>query len=309
MIKKDKKLIDTIATSNNKDEFTAQQHDKINIDHKSSSIDHKSHSQSLSQQQHLYPSQFQHQYQHPYSNQHQQYPRPQHQQMYNNYDYYQDEWNGSNYQHSYPYTYPYDRNYYFSRYDEYERSDEGLDQIEGQSRQFNTEYDYFGYNNNKNDNRYSLSTTIRDNFTDKHSSNAKNSLNEQIKNNNKNKENKDNKESSAVWTANQVQKQLEYWFNDDNLRKDNYLITLMDNEGWVDIARITMFSRMKAHGGNFDKVLQAASHSSHFQVHSNGKKYGKKTIGKNMFARLIIMSLRILQMFRKMISKILLIIL
>ncbi|XP_050109336.1 la-related protein 1A-like [Malus sylvestris] len=40
-------------------------------------------------------------------------------------------------------------------------------------------------------------------------------------------------------------KQIEYYFSDENLKKDRYLISLMDDQGWVPITTIADFKRVK----------------------------------------------------------------
>jgi la-related protein 1 len=42
-----------------------------------------------------------------------------------------------------------------------------------------------------------------------------------------------------------VLKQVEYYFSDENLENDHYLISLMDEEGWVPTKIIAGFKRVK----------------------------------------------------------------
>jgi hypothetical protein len=89
---------------------------------------------------------------------------------------------------------------------------------------------------------------------------------------------------SAIWTVPQIQKQLEYWFSDDNLFSDTHLQSLMDSEGWIEVSQIAKFSRMKAHGADVDKIVDAARHSSLVEVHSDGKKIRTKSHEKILSA-------------------------
>jgi len=80
----------------------------------------------------------------------------------------------------------------------------------------------------------------------------------------------------SIWTTDQIQQQLEYWFHDDNLHKDSYLKSLMDNEGWIEISQVAKFSRMKSHGGKIGNIFEAVSNSPYIELHSDGKKIRKK---------------------------------
>jgi len=89
---------------------------------------------------------------------------------------------------------------------------------------------------------------------------------------------------SVIWTVPQIQKQLEYWFSDDNLFSDTHLQSLMDSEGWVEVSQIAKFSRIKAHGADGDKIVEAARHSSLIDVHSDSKKIRTKSHEKILSA-------------------------
>ncbi|XP_048434679.1 la-related protein 1A-like [Pyrus x bretschneideri] len=42
-----------------------------------------------------------------------------------------------------------------------------------------------------------------------------------------------------------IVRQIEYYFSDKNLKKDHYLISIMDDQGWVSISTIAEFKRLK----------------------------------------------------------------
>jgi len=63
--------------------------------------------------------------------------------------------------------------------------------------------------------------------------------------------------------------QLEYYFGDANLPKDQYLRTQMDPEGWVKAEVLQTFARMKRYGIPADVILRAARQSSQLSVKGN----------------------------------------
>lgn len=63
-----------------------------------------------------------------------------------------------------------------------------------------------------------------------------------------------------------IVKQIEYYFSDENLQKDPYLQSLMDDQGWVSIHRIADFNRVKKMTTNIPFILEALQSSSSIEV-------------------------------------------
>ncbi|KAF6161889.1 hypothetical protein GIB67_039608 [Kingdonia uniflora] len=63
-----------------------------------------------------------------------------------------------------------------------------------------------------------------------------------------------------------IVKQIEYYFSDENLNKDGYLISLMDDQGWVPISSIANFNRVKNMTSNIPFILDAMRSSSTVEV-------------------------------------------
>lgn len=61
-------------------------------------------------------------------------------------------------------------------------------------------------------------------------------------------------------------KQIEYYFSDENLQKDNYLIELMDEQGWVSISEIANFRRVQNMCTDILFILYALQSSSTIEV-------------------------------------------
>ncbi|KAK4778756.1 hypothetical protein SAY86_006284 [Trapa natans] len=60
--------------------------------------------------------------------------------------------------------------------------------------------------------------------------------------------------------------QIEYYFSDDNLAKDEYLKSNMDNEGWVPISLIAGFPRVKSITGDAQLILNSLTTSKVVEV-------------------------------------------
>ncbi|GMJ08955.1 hypothetical protein HRI_004564700 [Hibiscus trionum] len=69
----------------------------------------------------------------------------------------------------------------------------------------------------------------------------------------------------ATLRANIV-KQIEYYFSDENLRHDHYLISLMDDQGWVPISTIADFKRVKRMSTDIQFIIDALQSSSTVEV-------------------------------------------
>ncbi|KAL7174478.1 hypothetical protein ACSBR2_033682 [Camellia fascicularis] len=63
-----------------------------------------------------------------------------------------------------------------------------------------------------------------------------------------------------------IVKQIEYYFSDGNLQNDHYLISLMDDEGWVPISKIAEFKRVKKMSTDVSFILDALQTSSTIEV-------------------------------------------
>ncbi|XP_073291951.1 la-related protein 1A-like isoform X2 [Primulina huaijiensis] len=60
--------------------------------------------------------------------------------------------------------------------------------------------------------------------------------------------------------------QIEYYFSDENLQTDHYLISLMDSEGWVPISIIAGFRRIKKMNAEIPFILDALLSSETIEV-------------------------------------------
>ncbi|XP_073283796.1 la-related protein 1A-like [Primulina huaijiensis] len=63
-----------------------------------------------------------------------------------------------------------------------------------------------------------------------------------------------------------IVRQIEYYFSDQNLRMDNYLISLMDSQGWVQISAIADFPRVKRMNAEIPFILDALQASETIEV-------------------------------------------
>ncbi|RRT79976.1 hypothetical protein B296_00012255 [Ensete ventricosum] len=63
-----------------------------------------------------------------------------------------------------------------------------------------------------------------------------------------------------------IVKQIEYYFSDENLQKDPYLISLFDEQGWVSISKIANFKRVNKMTTNIPLILDALRSSSLVEV-------------------------------------------
>ncbi|GMI81837.1 hypothetical protein HRI_001852900 [Hibiscus trionum] len=63
-----------------------------------------------------------------------------------------------------------------------------------------------------------------------------------------------------------IVKQIEYYFSDENLQNDRYLISLMDDLGWVSISKIADFKRVKRMSTDIQFILDALLDSSTIEV-------------------------------------------
>ncbi|KAI3450077.1 hypothetical protein Pfo_006742 [Paulownia fortunei] len=63
-----------------------------------------------------------------------------------------------------------------------------------------------------------------------------------------------------------IVKQIEYYFSDENLQNDPYLISLMDSQGWVPISIIADFKRVKRMNAEIPFILDALQASETIEV-------------------------------------------
>ncbi|KAK9999855.1 hypothetical protein SO802_019458 [Lithocarpus litseifolius] len=63
-----------------------------------------------------------------------------------------------------------------------------------------------------------------------------------------------------------IVKQIDYYFSDENLQNDQYLISLMDDQGWVPISIIADFKRVRKMSTDIPFILEALQTSSTVQV-------------------------------------------
>lgn len=61
-------------------------------------------------------------------------------------------------------------------------------------------------------------------------------------------------------------KQIEYYFSDGNLQNDHFLISLMNDHGWVPIVRIADFKRVKSMNADIPFILEALQGSAIIEV-------------------------------------------
>ncbi|KAG0447769.1 hypothetical protein HPP92_028183 [Vanilla planifolia] len=69
----------------------------------------------------------------------------------------------------------------------------------------------------------------------------------------------------ATLRANIV-KQIEYYFSDENLQTDTFLLSLLDEQGWVPISKIADFNRVKKMTTNITLILDALLSSNVIEV-------------------------------------------
>ncbi|KAK8942779.1 hypothetical protein KSP39_PZI008882 [Platanthera zijinensis] len=63
-----------------------------------------------------------------------------------------------------------------------------------------------------------------------------------------------------------ILKQIEYYFSDENLQKDNFLLSLLDEQGWVSISKIADFNRVKKMTTSIPLILDSLLSSKVIEV-------------------------------------------
>ncbi|KAF8405696.1 hypothetical protein HHK36_007773 [Tetracentron sinense] len=71
---------------------------------------------------------------------------------------------------------------------------------------------------------------------------------------------------NEISLCNEIQKQIEFYFSDQNLLTDDYLRRQMDEQGWVHVGLIAGFSRIKAMTNNTELILRAVRPSQVVEV-------------------------------------------
>ncbi|KAL3335820.1 hypothetical protein AABB24_031843 [Solanum stoloniferum] len=72
--------------------------------------------------------------------------------------------------------------------------------------------------------------------------------------------------SPALALRESILKQIEYYFSDQNLLNDHYLLSLMDDQGWVPISIIADFKRVKKMSTDIAFIIDALQASSTVEV-------------------------------------------
>ncbi|KAH7280586.1 hypothetical protein KP509_36G004200 [Ceratopteris richardii] len=70
----------------------------------------------------------------------------------------------------------------------------------------------------------------------------------------------------ALSLQKRVQNQIEYYFSDENLCKDKFLISKMDDEGYVPVSLIASFPKIKEKTSNTTLVLESMKNSTLVEV-------------------------------------------
>lgn len=70
----------------------------------------------------------------------------------------------------------------------------------------------------------------------------------------------------------QVRKQIEFYFSTGNLGHDEYLRSLMDAEGWIQLGQLVKFPRLKSHGVSVPMAAASLGGSTCVEVSPDGKR-------------------------------------
>jgi len=69
-----------------------------------------------------------------------------------------------------------------------------------------------------------------------------------------------------------VRKQIEFYFSSSNLGQDEYLRSLMDPAGWIELGQLIKFPRLKSHGVSVQMAAASLAGSTCVEVSSDGKR-------------------------------------
>ncbi|CAL1366643.1 unnamed protein product [Linum trigynum] len=75
--------------------------------------------------------------------------------------------------------------------------------------------------------------------------------------------------SEPLTLKDHVVKQVEYYFSDQNLQTDSFLVSLMDEHGWVSISAIADFKRLKRMTTDISLILDALQSSNAVEVQAD----------------------------------------
>ena len=70
----------------------------------------------------------------------------------------------------------------------------------------------------------------------------------------------------SVHVMSAIQQQVEYYFSEENLARDNWLVSQMDEEGWIDLALLATFNRVRSLTTNLEELYHALSLSQQLQL-------------------------------------------
>jgi len=70
----------------------------------------------------------------------------------------------------------------------------------------------------------------------------------------------------------QVRKQIEFYFSSSNLGHDDYLRSLMDTEGWIELVQLVKFPRLKTMGVSVPMAAASLAGSTCVEVSADGKR-------------------------------------
>lgn len=68
-----------------------------------------------------------------------------------------------------------------------------------------------------------------------------------------------------------VRKQIEFYFSSSNLGSDEYLRSLMDAEGWIELGQLVKFPRLKSLGVSVQMAAALLLGSAVVEVSSDGR--------------------------------------
>lgn len=70
----------------------------------------------------------------------------------------------------------------------------------------------------------------------------------------------------------QVQKQIEFYFSSSNLGHDDYMRSLMDPEGWIELGQLAKFPRLRTLGVSVQMAAASLANSTVIEVSSDGRR-------------------------------------
>jgi hypothetical protein len=95
-------------------------------------------------------------------------------------------------------------------------------------------------------------------------------------NNNENNNNKNINNENQNLKEKFIQRQVEYYFGDFNYEKDNYIKSIEDKNGFIDINKIINFNKIKNLVKNKDEFINCLKNSQIVEFNSDYTKIKKK---------------------------------